>query len=60
MESERPATFKSALQKAVMLQSLGGDYLCMHDPESLVLAFAELASLVDLLPIVLVPARPGS
>ena len=33
------------------------------DPESLALAFAELASLVDLLPgpsIVLVPARPGS
>ena len=41
----------------------GGGGVITSDPESLALAFAELTSLVDLLPgpsIVLVPARPGS
>ena len=48
-------------EEAVMLHLSRG--VITSDPESLALAFDELASLVDLLPgpsIVLVPARPGS
>ena len=50
-------------EEAVMLHLFSRWGVITSDPESFALAFAELASLVDLLPgpsIVLVPARPGS